>query len=513
MYKVLLADDNELSRRAVKNSVLWKNSSCKIIGEADNGKSAYEMIRDLRPEIALLDIKMPGMTGLEVVRRLAQEGIECLCILITAYDDFTFAREGLKLGVFDYLLKPVAEEELQEVIKKAVGKLSEQMETSARRIRRKLLAEAARGYEASSAELFQMLQEEGRCREYCLMLVSWSKPAAKDSAYGGDGIPESLTEELLAGFRKRYRTAFVFYPDREGVVILLVFREMLLARDYDLTALKCANYLVREMKARGFAVTVSISETGRKPEELENLYRHTVFAHDSRFFLENQDVIHYDSLRSRSFHNEYEMMEYLENFYSVCREKPRHMEESLARFLELLGKDESYDVTYVRGILIQTAIMMTCLVREKGMGEWTWKSVNEIMDELSACSTVQEAFEWLTDYARALGGTYQDGRRISPQSRRILDYLNQHYMNHITLQDASEQLQLSGTHICRLLKNDTGETFVTLLNKIRIQAAIRMLREGNLKVYEVAERTGFRNYAYFYQLFKKETGCSPTEFK
>ena len=73
-------------------------------------------------------------------------------------------------------------------------------------------------------------------------------------------------------------------------------------------------------------------------------------------------------------------------------------------------------------------------------------------------------------------------------------------------------VNLSVSQVCRILKNETGETFITLMNKIRIQAAIRLLKEGGYKVYEVAELTGFGNYAYFYQQFKKVTGCSPTEF-
>ena len=105
MYKVLLADDNALSRKAVRQSVSWKNNGCKIVGEAENGVKACQMIRELRPDIVLMDIRMPGMTGLEAIRCLKGEGIDSLYILITAYDDFAFAKEGIQLGVFDLYLK------------------------------------------------------------------------------------------------------------------------------------------------------------------------------------------------------------------------------------------------------------------------------------------------------------------------------------------------------------------------------------------------------------------------
>ena len=143
MYKVLLADDNALSRKAVRQSVSWKNNGCKIVGEAENGVKACQMIRELRPDIVLMDIRMPGMTGLEAIRCLKGEGIDSLYILITAYDDFAFAKEGIQLSVFDYILKPVAEKELQRVIQKAVDDLTQEIQDGEKEKRRRLLNEHA----------------------------------------------------------------------------------------------------------------------------------------------------------------------------------------------------------------------------------------------------------------------------------------------------------------------------------------------------------------------------------
>ena len=502
MYKVFLADDNELSRRAIRGSVSWKNNFCKVVGEAENGMDACRQIRELGADIALLDIKMPGMTGLQVAKTLREEGIDCLCILVTAYDDFSFAREGLKLGVFDYLLKPVAEEELCEVIKKAVEKLQKEKRQSDREVMRRLLTECIRGQRNSGEKLRHLYQERARFREYCMLLVSLEEE-----------FPEYELEKVLKECETCLDVVLLSVWSREGYIVLCVFQEILMSRDYNLVALKIGRMIVEQLKEQGSQAVVSISETSQRPEDMKELFEHTVFGRNSRFFLENQEVIHYDSLKSRSIRSEFRIMEYMEKFYSACRRQPENIEESLNRFLELLEKDGSYDVEYIRNIMVQTGIMMTCLMREKGIGQQFQKNVNEIMKELSDCITVQEAFEWLRSYAGELSGTYTTNQKYSFQTKRILDYLNQNYSRHISLQDVSEAMKLSGSHICRLLKNDTGETFVTMLNKIRIQNAIRLLREGELKVYEVAEQVGFSNYAYFYQLFKKETGLSPTNFK
>ena len=501
MYKVFLADDNELSRRSVKDSVSWKKSGCKIVGESRNGMEAYEKILELKPDIALLDIKMPGLSGLEIAKKLKESKLNCLIILVTAYDDFSFAREGLKLGVFDYLLKPVAEEELREVIVKAIQQLKEQGSQTEEFVSRELMNKALLGSAEAAQKLQTELQKKWRFKEYCLILVSADK-----------NISEIQSKDLIAACEKLVHVHLLDEWVSEGLVLLCLFQDVQINRDYNLTALKAGNYISKFLGKQVGNVIVSISETSKKTDDFPKLFKHTIFSKNSRFFLENQNVIHYESLHSQSIQNEYKMMEYLDHFLSDCRSGSEKMLESLDVFLRQLIQDKSYDAEYVQNILIQTGLMMSYSVRQRDPGAYT-KSVNDLMRDLKNCSTIQEASSWLKSYARELCGTAVQEQNYSIQTRRILDYLNENYREHIALQDASEALKLSSAHICRLLKNDTGETFVTLLNKIRIQEAIRLLKEGELKVYEVADQVGFSNYAYFYQLFKKETGCSPSEFK
>mgnify|MGYP002555981085 FL=1 len=285
-------------------------------------------------------------------------------------------------------------------------------------------------------------------------------------------------------------------------------------KEYYLISLKVAEQIQGWLQKREIAAVISISEVAKKTADIPFLYEHAVFARNSRFFLENQKVIHYESLRSRSIRNEneYEMMEELEAFYLSCKSQSEKIEENLGRFLQCMEKNGNYDARYVKDILIQVGIMMTCQVREKDMGRFS-KNADQIIKELNECKTAREAYAWLQEYAAQLAGSSSSAARLSAPARRILEYMNQHFQEHLSLQDVSDALDISSSHICRVLKNETGETFVTLLNKIRIQEAGRLLREGKWKVYEVAEKCGFSNYAYFYQLFKKETGISPTEWK
>ena len=128
MYRLFIADDNELARQALKRSVQWAELNCEFCGEASNGTEALAFIAEKKPDIVLMDIKMPGISGMDVIAALREKGVDSLFIMVTAYDDFTFMRQGMQMGVFDYILKPVADKELHTVLRKAVESLAEHEE-------------------------------------------------------------------------------------------------------------------------------------------------------------------------------------------------------------------------------------------------------------------------------------------------------------------------------------------------------------------------------------------------
>ena len=125
MYKVYLADDNELFRESMLQTIDWAKQDCVLVGSAGDGETACRDILRLKPDIVLMDIRMPGMSGLEVASILQQRRERARIILITGYSDFGYAQKGIRVGVFDYLLKPVDDSELQNVIARAIRSLAE----------------------------------------------------------------------------------------------------------------------------------------------------------------------------------------------------------------------------------------------------------------------------------------------------------------------------------------------------------------------------------------------------
>lgn len=124
MYRLLIADDEARIRKGLRNSINWSELDIEIVGEAQDGEIALKLVNELHPHIIMLDICMPFLNGLELIKQLKNVNEKCIIIIVTGYDQFEYMHEALKLKVFDYILKPVNRENLKDTILKAVQELS-----------------------------------------------------------------------------------------------------------------------------------------------------------------------------------------------------------------------------------------------------------------------------------------------------------------------------------------------------------------------------------------------------
>lgn len=125
MYRVLIAEDEEIIRRGVCNSLSWEEIGCEIVGAVENGAEAIEWLKQASPDLLLCDIRMPEVSGLDVARFICENRIDCKVILLTGYNEFSYAQKAITYGVFDYLLKPVSSDALKTAINRAIHVLRE----------------------------------------------------------------------------------------------------------------------------------------------------------------------------------------------------------------------------------------------------------------------------------------------------------------------------------------------------------------------------------------------------
>lgn len=122
MYKVVVVEDEKRVRQGIVMGTDWSKINCIVMGEAANGEEGIEIIRKCKPDIVITDIRMPKITGIEMVQKLHEEGMEPKVIFLTAYDEFTYAQQAIQLGAVNYLLKPFRDGQLEEAVLKVLEK-------------------------------------------------------------------------------------------------------------------------------------------------------------------------------------------------------------------------------------------------------------------------------------------------------------------------------------------------------------------------------------------------------
>ena len=125
MYKVVVVEDEEIARKGIIFTINWDALNCMIAGEAANGEEGAEVIRRLSPDIIVTDLKMPRMDGVEMTAKLREQGNRAKFIILTAYGDFKYAQSAVKLGVSDYLLKPLKDGDLEQAVTRIIDQLEE----------------------------------------------------------------------------------------------------------------------------------------------------------------------------------------------------------------------------------------------------------------------------------------------------------------------------------------------------------------------------------------------------
>ena len=121
MFKLVVVDDEEIVRQGLRNAVNWSEFNIQIMGEAEDGLEAFNLIKESKPEIVITDIVMPFMNGFELIKKVKEINPDTQFIIISGYEDFSYAQEAIKAGVVGYILKPTNINLLKECVKKALA--------------------------------------------------------------------------------------------------------------------------------------------------------------------------------------------------------------------------------------------------------------------------------------------------------------------------------------------------------------------------------------------------------
>jgi two-component system, response regulator YesN len=497
---VLIVDDEASVRAGLATIIDWPAHGFTACAEAADGPEALRAILERRPELTLLDVRMPGMSGIAVASAARAAGHAGAFIILSGHSEFAYAQEAIRSGVAAYLLKPIDERELSAAVTATARALG------AERARRAATDEARR-LARREALRGLLLGRGGEAAE---------EPAPVDLPPGavrvavvepGDGSADGFLRPLL----RRYASAgFLEEVDDGAAPVVLVLGKDGLARFE-----RALGRGARVLRAAG--AYVGIGRPAGCAQEARASHQDALGLVDRRFFSPEEQIF---GRRGPGESPDAEppaaptMEEYAERLYR-CIELGRSA--GLDRLLEEVGRRWRARAGAGRHAAIGALAGLASGVWARVLGDHpaavarppTWE---QIVERLSGEQRLDGALRRLRgELASAAAASGAPGGHGA--AARLREYVVAHSAEALRLKDLAAAFGYNSAYLGRLFRRETGEGFGAYVAGARIRAAASLLGATELKVYEVARKAGYGSLLRFNREFKKRTGSSPSEYR
>ncbi len=511
LISVMIVDDEKLMIEDMKTMVDWDALGFEIVATAFNGKQALRKYRELSPQLIFSDIRMPFMDGIEMISEIRKADEKTNIVLLTAYEDFSYAKAAIRLGITEYMIKSeITENSLSNLLKRLKMEIIKTGKRDQYIIDRMLEQFFLSSEMAEDIDIERVLKKP----EY-IIVIEQDLPIS----LSGESIPENiivqqpklieiLAKEKICGCDVEAITGI---PGRK-IVIGLNFHEQVY-NIYEVELIKIAQTLQDILKKEtGFGFTLYIVQGKISLYDFK------------RYYDENKKI-------------------FLQKYLDGCG-KIRKLDYSSAR--ELLKQKNTHtgiknksieDILSQPSILDREKTLLEILntAKEEGIEQFVnaaqagyrlmKREYQKILREnekyllnIGACwenwLDAEKIIVWMKEQLQY----YHEyvTKEIKGYSRIISDvieYIGHTYRNpDLSLNDIAEYVHLSSGYLSSEFKKETGVNLKSYITDVRIEAAKNMMDEGNYKIYEICAAVGYHSSQYFSQAFYKKTGMFPTEY-
>lgn len=475
MNTLLIVEDDKLIRQTIRTIVRRCDIAVSNIMECGDGQAALEILEKRRVDVMITDITMPKMDGIELVSKMQKFAHKPLVVVVSGCDDFACAVQMLRLGVRDYIMKPIEREEIMEILRRLDHEICED-----RRNMRELRAIG--------------------CQQLKYMILN-------------ENIPEHEVQTVTRGFEKELL-------DQEYVVCCL---ENIAGEDEDSESYLCLGeiennriYIVRQdnkallLKNELRDCHVGVSRVHCGVTQLREAYREAKYARKEAFMLVRHKV-EYGGKKPGD------------------HDAPD--EEKIRQIAQMIGTDK------IRSALRMVEQYFARLRRENYACDVLDSSINMLVDEIcriyrnvlledekelagfrniyrfaQSRELMEELMGWMIGFHEKISEEFDDYKNRSKVDK-ALDYIEANYDKDLNMAVVSNHVSMNYSLFSYAFKQYTGQNFVSYLKELRMNEAKRLLAETDMRVIEVSRRVGYENEKHFMKTFKSLNGVSPTEYR
>ncbi|MDD9265590.1 response regulator [Paenibacillus sp. GCM10023248] len=526
MKRVLLVDDEPAAREHIRDSFPWTTCGCEIVGEAGNGEEALALCAVLKPDIALIDITMPVMDGMELLRRLDTEHPGVRSIMLTAHRDFTYAQQAILHKAFGYVLKaPVSMVEMKKALDRACLDLDRDLHFDRHEkshaqmlrsyqypLRRKFFSDVLHGLFNKQEELIREGVRLGMnlaSPEHVLMICAADRLEAYAARYPDRDkslIEYSMLEIVRETLRDTEQRPFELFPLEFGQFVLLLGGDEANSEPYDSRVQRVYRSISAPLSTYlQMGLTASYSRPFPSLTGLRKVYADTLKFAVLRFYQDRPAAL--DAGGPLLF-----------------QQVPAERWAECSRRLDALLKQEQPDL---EDWSKEVKLLLQRFQPDPASARCLFEQLKPIVEQrfpalpaqepswprFASSASLTEALAELTAYIKEQLKSRSSLRELRPEIAAAVHYIKKHLHLELTLDLIAGNVQLSPSYFGHLFKKEVGVSLIDYIVEQRVEMAKTYLTDGQYRNYELAERIGFQNYSYFCTIFKKHTGMTPNEYK
>jgi len=513
MHKVLLVDDEVFARTGLRGLIPWNSLGFEIVAEAENGEEALQKIREEQPDVVVTDIRMPVLDGLQLIRTVKEQNIaNPRFIIISGYNDFKYAQQAVRFGVEDFILKPIDEAELSETLKRVAESLKHErlLEAGRPALHLSLLESLLTGrldgpYIPGAAAALGLPSG----REICYIVAEVNDVGAEPGAQaeGAGDWKEELVRAAtaLTGGRK----PLLYEHDEWTAGLLLLSGECL--RPWE----ELAEALRASVRLDAGILRLYVGEPASTPEQIPLSYRSAMHAMACKYALDGQPVLTAKDADGAALVRTELPPELYDRLLHAMEELDVHgaeaaLDEMFDMFRSSRFAPDAVAASIDRLIRVVNRTVRTMEGDEHALAGCTalagWRERPTTLQGLRqlAAAFVAEASEYMAELRK---------EKAKGSIHKIRQYIERHFRENINLKVIAQQYYMNPVYLGQLFKKTYGVYFNDFLLDLRIQEAKRLLRQTDMRIYEIAAEVGFNNPEYFAAQFEKVVNMTPKEYR
>lgn len=530
MYKLLLADDEQIVLDSLQFIIKQHYEDECVVQTAHSGREAITIAEQIHPDLAILDINMPGINGIEAIKTIRELSPGTHFILLTAFDKFDYAKQAITLGVLNYLMKPFNKKRIIDAIDSAIELIeaTRQRRMSELAMREKLENVRAILETGFFYSIFFTDDQVGETQRYLELLDIPSPAGLILTLEFGERLSNGYSPNRIGQHVRLNRDFSVLRESIKTIVPCLVGPLLLnrvvvfIPAEAELagTLLDQVPHLATQIFERinregGTELRMGVSSVVESVSQLHDAYQESLLAlqqtpaGEIRFY---RDLL-------PAMTGSKGQLEWLEtSFLQAIRQGDfDQASQYFSQLFNVLENSEAADLNHLRSRVLEWLILAArqgeSADHAAGLpgGPGAGPDYAAILNSPDSLALRQHALERVRDLTVQFSGSR--GRPVNDMITAAKNYLDEHYAGNISLESVADSIALSAPYLSRLFSSQIGKTFIDYLTDLRIAKACQLLREGRLSIKEVSSAVGYSDPNYFSRIFKRVIGKTPSEYR